>query len=66
MDLGVHQGQVPSGRECLPPTGSSESFQWAFAVVLASWDGTPQQGFRVLFLDCPGVCWSLVGTLCSL
>lgn len=32
--LGEHQGQVPSGRECLQPTGSSESFQWEFAASL--------------------------------
>jgi hypothetical protein len=66
VDLGEHQRQVPSGLECLQPTGSSESFQWAFAAVLASWDGTPQPGCRVLFLGCPGVYRSLVGTLCSL
>lgn len=42
VDLGEHQGWVLSGPEYLLPTGSPESFQWAFAAVLASWDGTFQ------------------------
>lgn len=66
MDLGEHQGQVPSGPECLSPTGSPESFQWVFAAVLASWDGTPQRGCRGIFLSCPGVCWSLVDSVQSI
>lgn len=63
VDLGEHQGRVPSGLECLLPTGSPESFQWAFAAVLASWDGTLQQGCRGIFLSCPGVCWSRVDSV---